>query len=165
MSNVLFCSDLHLGHKNICKYRTHFANEKEHRDTLYENYHSKVTKRDKVFFLGDVCFSQEALDDLSGWAGTKVLILGNHCVGESGRPTLENIAKVFTGGVFGLYKYKEFWLSHAPIHPDELRGKKNLHGHTHSHNIEDSRYFNCSMENINYTPISLFEVRGRMTHE
>ena len=159
MANVLFCSDLHLGHKNICKYRDQFATEKEHRDTLYENYHSKVTKRDEVFFLGDVCFSREALEDLSGWVGTKVLVLGNHCVGESGRPTISELLGVFSE-IVGLYKYKEFWLSHAPIHPDELRGKINLHGHTHSHNIDDNRYFNCSMENINYTPISLHEIRG-----
>ena len=65
--------------------------------------------------------------------------------------------------VYSLLKYKEFWLSHCPIHPDELRGKLSLHGHTHNHNIDDPRYFNTSCENIDYTPISLHEIREIMS--
>ena len=42
--------------------------------------------------------------------------------------------------------------------PDELKGKINLHGHIHL--IDDLRYFNVSMENIDYTPISLEEIRS-----
>ena len=42
--------------------------------------------------------------------------------------------------------------------PDELKGKINLH--VHSNNIDDLRYFNVSMENIDYTPISLEEIRS-----
>lgn len=42
--------------------------------------------------------------------------------------------------------------------PDELKGK--IHGHVHSNNIDDLRYFNVSMENIDYTPISLEEIRS-----
>jgi hypothetical protein len=61
--------------------------------------------------------------------------------------------------IYSLYKYKEFWLSHCPIHPEELRGKKNIHGHTHYHNIDDSRYFNVSMENIEYKPVNIDEIR------
>ena len=44
--------------------------------------------------------------------------------------------------------------------PDKLKGKINLHGHVHSNNIDDLLYFNVSMENINYTPISLEEIRS-----
>ena len=79
MANVWFTSDLHLGHKNIHKFRTDFESEEHHRAIIKENYHSVVTKRDKVFFLGDLAF-QEALEDVSTWvAERKVLILGNHC--------------------------------------------------------------------------------------
>ena len=61
--------------------------------------------------------------------------------------------------VQGFVKYKDYWLSHCPIHPNELRGKYNLHGHVHNKTVEDVRYFNCSLENIDYTPISLDQIR------
>ena len=31
--------------------------------------------------------------------------------------------------MYSLYRWHEFWLSHCPIHPGELRGKLNIHGH------------------------------------
>jgi len=49
MANVWMCADLHLGHKNIYKFRTQFESEEHHRNTVKENYHKVVTKRDKVF--------------------------------------------------------------------------------------------------------------------
>jgi calcineurin-like phosphoesterase family protein len=61
--------------------------------------------------------------------------------------------------VAGIIKYKGFWLSHAPIHPEELRGKPNIHGHVHTNTLNDSRYFNASLENIGYKPVSIEEVR------
>jgi calcineurin-like phosphoesterase family protein len=64
--------------------------------------------------------------------------------------------------VYSLFKYKNMWLSHAPIHPDELRGRVNIHGHTHYHVIDDSRYLNVCMEQIDYTPIELHELRKKI---
>ena len=61
----------------------------------------------------------------------------------------------------GLEKYKGAWLSHAPIHPAELRGKINIHGHVHYANVLDetgkldNRYFNVSLENTGGCPIAL----------
>lgn len=159
MANVWFTSDLHLGHKNIINFRQEFESEEHHYQVVKENYHSVVTKRDKVFFLGDVAFTQERLEDVGTWvAERKVLILGNHCRDSI---SMEEICKQFDE-VYSLKRYKEFWLSHAPIHPDELRGKYNLHGHTHYHNINDARYLNCCLENTYMTPIDLSEVRLRL---
>ena len=58
-------------------------------------------------------------------------------------------------------------LSHIPIHEQQLaRFKKNIHGHLHSNHVMkdngyggkiiDSRYFNVSVEQIDFAPI-LFE--------
>lgn len=162
MANVFFCSDLHLGHKNIHKFRTDFESEEQHRDVIKENYHKVVTKRDKVFFLGDIAFTLEALEDVGTWvAHSKVLILGNHC---RDKIPMQEIVKHFDE-VYSLYKYKEFWLSHAPIHPAELRGKYNLHGHVHFATLEDTRYFNCCLENTEYRPIDLNGIRKRLNIE
>lgn len=156
MSNVWFLSDLHAGHKNICKFRTQFTSEEEHYNHVKEKYHAVVTKRDHVYFLGDIAFNKERLDDISKWAGEKkILIAGNHCTDHL---TMKELCNTFDD-VYSLKKYKEFWISHAPIHPNELRGKFNLHGHVHFATIDDDRYFNCCLENTNYAPISLDEIR------
>lgn len=157
MTTVYFMGDLHLGHRNICKYRE-FGDVQQHRDYLHDRYHQVVTKRDVVYFLGDICFTPEALQDLSGWVGRKVLILGNHDT-QSGTASITELAEVFTGGIHSLLRYKEFWLSHAPLHTLELRGKSNIHGHVHGSTIPDARYINASVENLNYRPVSLKEVR------
>jgi len=97
--------------------------------------------------LGDAAFSEEAIDWVGSLKGTKYLIRGNH----DDMPTTSYL-RVFKE-VYGLFKYKGLWLSHAPIHPDELRGKPNCHGHVHYKSIQldgadDGRYLNCCVENL-----------------
>jgi len=127
MGNVYFMADLHLGHKNIHKFRECFETAEENDHVIKENYHKVVTKRDKVFFLGDVCFNKDKLNDLKSWhAERKVLVLGNHDT--EGQIKMTDLIEVFDE-IYSLVRYKNCWLSHAPIHPDELRGKRNVHGH------------------------------------
>ena len=156
MSNIWFWGDIHGGHENIPKYRKNFATEDESWNTIKENHHKKVTKRDHVFFMGDTVFTYDRLVDLQSWtAAKKILILGNHCTEHL---HVKQLAGVFDE-IHGLVKYKEFWLSHAPIHPVELRGKYNLHGHVHYGSLDDHRYFNTCPEVNDYQPISLMEIR------
>lgn len=56
--------------------------------------------------------------------------------------------------VCGFEKYKKSWLSHAPIHPAELWGKINIHGHVHDATIPDYNYYNVPLENTNGRPIA-----------
>jgi len=168
MSNVWFCSDLHFGHKNISKFRKEVESEVHNRWRITDDWYNTVTKRDIVFVLGDAAFTMDTVSDFGLLPGKKFLIRGNH-------DTLNTSVylKYFTE-VYGLIKYKEFWLSHAPIHPDELRGRRNLHGHVHYNNVQtemkhfpqlqdDSRYFNCCPENlwptVGRSLISLDEIR------
>lgn len=160
MATVWFIGDIHAGHKNICKFRTQFTSEEEHYEFVKENYHKVVNKRDTVYMLGDMCFSHEALKEIKAWHGRKILICGNHDL-ERGI-TMQDLCNAYDA-VYSLFKYKDFWLSHCPLHPNELRGKKNIHGHVHFQSIPDSRYFNASLENINYTPINVEEIRKRLT--
>lgn len=155
MSNVYVIADLHFGHKNIANFRrmAEFDDEKSHREWVINNWNRKITKRDKVIVLGDACFTEEALEGISRLNGNKVLIHGNHdTLGASKYLT------VFSD-VLGMSRNKACWLTHAPIHPDELSGKLNLHGHVHSATINDRRYRNLSLENvIGYAPVLLYEV-------
>ncbi len=160
MANVWFISDIHAGHKNLVNWRTEFKTEEEHFKLVEERYHAVVTKRDHVYFLGDIAFNYERLSQISDWVGEKkTLICGNH---DTEHLSMRDLCNAFDE-VHSLMKYKEFWLSHAPIHPDELRGKTNIHGHCHSHVVQDSRYINVCLEHTNYAPISLMQVR--VNHE
>lgn len=153
--SVYFTSDLHFGHVNIHKFRPEFLSEQQHQEAVVKEWQSKITKRDVVYVLGDAAFTMAGIDAFAPLPGIKYLIRGNHDLCNTWA-----YLKVFKE-VYGIVKYKEFWLSHAPIHPDELRGKVNLHGHVHKETIRapfhpalhvkqelDKRYFNCCLENL-----------------
>ena len=159
MSHVYIASDLHLGHANICNFRTQFSSVEEHDGTILENYNSLIRKQDTVIFLGDVAFTKERLADVGKLAGNKILVCGNHDL-ERGIG-MQDLVNTYSK-VYAFHKKKGFWLSHCPIHPEELRGKFNIHGHVHDKTLEDPRYFNASMENINYTPINFKEIKEIM---
>lgn len=148
MAQVWFCSDLHFGHENIDKFRLHVKSEKDNRQRIIDDWKDLVGKRDIVYVLGDAAFSMETIQDFSELPGIKYLVRGNHDLLNTSA-----YLKVFKE-VYGLRKYKEFWLSHAPIHPEELLGRVNLHGHVHYNSIRkedgtlDPQYFNCCVENL-----------------
>lgn len=150
MSNVYFISDLHLGHKNICKWagpqRGNCKTTAEHNQWIVDQWNSVVTKRDTVFVLGDVAFDMEYIKLLDEMKGTKKLVRGNH-----DKFNIQVYLKYFDE-VYGLLKYKGYWLSHAPIHPMELRGLKNIHGHVHNNSIPDDNYINVCVEKLNGIP-------------
>lgn len=142
MQNTWFCSDLHFGHNNIGKMRNGVNSEEENRKRIIEDWKKVVKRSDVVFVLGDASFKKEQLEEFKHLNGRKMLVRGNH-----DQCRTKDYLEYFED-VYGILKYKEFWLSHAPIHPDELRGKINLHGHVHNATVDDLRYFNCCPENL-----------------
>ena len=144
MSKVYFFSDLHLGHKRILEFSGDYRGGgtiDEHDTWVINQINSVVNKRDTLWLLGDLAFTREALYRLSEIKGYKKIILGNH----DGFP-IEEYMKF--GRVYpGIVKYNKHWLSHAPVHPTELRGCPNIHGHVHHNTLPDNRYYNVSVEN------------------
>lgn len=160
MTCVYFISDLHLGHVGVERFRENYTNNIHMRNDLHAKWHSVVRKRDTVYILGDSCFTLEALEDIKTWTGKKVLVCGNHDLDREVN-TMSTLSNYYDK-VYSLLKYKEFWLSHCPIHPDELRGKHNIHGYTHKHVIQDSRYINVCVEQLDGVPISLDTIRKKI---
>lgn len=132
-SSTYFIADPHLGHKNIGLFRPHLEGDSELNTKLFlEEYKAKgIGKRSTVWFLGDVAMDQYSLDLIGSLPGVKHIVLGNH----DDLP-IEEYTKVFDK-VRGMIKWKGLWLTHSPIHPDELRGSINVHGHVHSATVED----------------------------
>lgn len=157
MSQVFFVGDLHFGHKNIHKFRKEFESESVHREMVMDNWQSKVTKRDKIYVLGDAAFTMDAIDSINQLNGTKILIRGNH-----DNLNTDVYLKAFKE-VEAIVRYKHTWLTHCPIHEQELRGKINIHGHVHSATVPDTRYENVCLENIDYYPISWNELLDKRT--
>ncbi len=158
--SVFLISDTHFGHYNIIKYCNRpFISSEEMDETLIENWNKVVSKEDKVYHLGDVGFKsflrmEELFNNLNG---TKILIKGNH-----DNFKLSQYAKLFKD-VRGSHQLGGCLLTHIPIHPDSLsRWKANIHGHVHNDTLEDKRYVNISVENINYTPISLEQILNEL---
>lgn len=161
MSNIWFISDCHLGHRNIHRMRPEFASAADNDEHIVRHWTELVTKRDTVYCLGDMAFDETALARILTLPGRKILVKGNHdvCAGNFESSVYEKI--------LGLEKYKKIWLSHAPIHPTELRGKVNVHGHIHKETIVDPRYFNICPESLDLRygrpMITLVELRAWIT--
>lgn len=164
MSTVWNTSDWHIGHKNIMKYRafTGFKTREALEDMIFECHKSLVGKRDVTYFHGDMCFDHGSLERFKELKGTKLLILGNHDDHLSARDFLE----VFDD-IVGPIKYKGVWLTHQPMHYDELYGKPNVHGHTHNQFIRlkdgslDKRYINVCVDVTNLAPVKFEDIVAR----
>ena len=171
MSNVYFIGDLHFGHNGIERFRTQFPSESVHRRYLMQKWQDTIVKRDVVYVMGDAAFTQEGLDDIGTLNGRKILIRGNHDL----LPT-DAYLNVFEE-VLGALAFKGLWLTHIPIHPTELYGRTNVHGHCHRGGPKDlvsnlnsfrgvnlgaiATYFNTCAEHLPepYVPVEYHTMR------
>jgi calcineurin-like phosphoesterase family protein len=163
MSNVYFISDLHFGHKNILNFEPVLRSGLTYLENMYniaDNWIKTVRKRDLVWVLGDCAFTEEGFRVLESLPGRKKLVRGNH----DNYYTTEDWLQIFET-VESLVYYKKFWLSHCPIHPNELRGRTNIHGHVHSNSIRDiygvrdKRYINVCCEAVGNAPINVEKIK------
>lgn len=171
--NTFLTSDTHFGHRLMCKvdestgctYRPWDTIE-EMNEALVDNWNSIVRPKDTIYHLGDVVINRSVLPILSRLNGKKILIKGNHDVFRA-----EEYLQYFTD-LRGSATLDGMICTHIPIHPNSLeRWGKNIHGHLHTHNVmredwyngiyPDPRYLCVSVEQTDYTPISLEDCKKR----
>lgn len=184
-------SDLHLGHDNAIRWRTNFNSSEEHHETLFENLATAVGKRDVLYLLGDIAMDLDWFNKVCAIPCVKrVAVLGNHDTEGRGGVEGYHLAAQFDE-IHSLYKKRtgrglpNIWLSHAPIHPQELRGCINIHGHTHAHvitcenhpchskhcerdvryTIPDKRYVNICPEQTDWKPVDFQKLLARLRDE
>lgn len=159
-----FISDLHNMDGNIITYEHRpFADCEEMRNKIICNWNKAVNDTDEVFLLGDIG-DPEILNFLKG----KIFVVcGNH----DDVNKLRDMQLQLKPNIIGISEYPimvgPMWLSHEPIGyvPPECP-YINIHGHLHRfiYGMEGrmwsdgNRYFNVSVEQINYTPISDAEI-------
>ena len=164
MTTTWIISDTHFGHEKTCSVFTRsdgsplrpFSNAEEMNEAMVDNWNSVVRHNDVVYHLGDVVINRKFLPIIHRLNGKKRLILGNH-----DHWSMQVLSEYFVD-VYGCKVHKDMIMTHIPLHPDQIRRfHVNVHGHLHDEVVDDSRYLNVSVEQTNYTPITIEEVRER----
>jgi len=155
MSQIYAFSDPHFGHNNIAIARG-FSCAEEMDELIVSSWNNLITKKDTVYLFGDITMEKGDYTTLKRLKGIINVILGNHDFPQHVPELLRCVNKVM-----GCKKHDEFWFTHFPIHPDELHGKVNIHGHVHEN---DKRYFNVCAD-VRKAPIALSEIRRIIREE
>lgn len=123
--SVYFTSDLHLQH-NLAAQKRGFDSISEHDAAVMDSLRSVTTKRTVLWVLGDVAMDRQGVHEIGALPGQLRLVRGNHDEYE------ESLYRDSFDQIHGFLKYKNLWLSHCPIHPQEMwRCGANVHGHIH----------------------------------
>ena len=178
MSNVFLVSDTHFGHVGVTKFLREDGTKLRPWDSVEEMdeymvkaWNETVKPTDKVYHLGDVVINRRALKTLHRLNGDKVLIKGNHDIFR-----LEEYTAHFRE-IRAYHVLSGMILSHIPIHEQSLgRFGVNVHGHLHSYRVMktdtylrrqiiDPRYHCVCVEQTDFRPISLEDVKARIIAE
>jgi calcineurin-like phosphoesterase family protein len=163
MNDIFFIADLHLGHSNILKYESRPFKDIYEQDKIFiENWNRIIKKQYFVYILGDVSFypKEKTIEVLNRFNGRKVLIMGNHDRHKSPQYWMDvGFERVSPHPVC---VEETFWLSHEPMFLDDNTIYKNIHGHVHSQGRNTQKSFCVSVEQINYTPILLKDIKKNM---
>ncbi len=164
MSNIWIISDTHFGHASILTFKREdgsplrdFKDVNHMDETMIERWNSVVRPQDKVYHLGDVAMNPKFIPLVGRCNGHKRLILGNHDHGK-----VKQLYTPYFEAIYSLRLLDRMMFTHVPVHPDSI-GKSiaNIHGHTHGKDM-GKRYFDVSVEAIDYTPISLEDLKKRV---
>jgi calcineurin-like phosphoesterase family protein len=172
MANIWVISDTHFNHANILKFEDKlgkpcrvFSGVDEMNETMIANWNSVVKPQDKVYHLGDVLFGLDKpawLDaNFKRLNGKKRLIVGNH-------DNIKLLSQWFSE-VMLWRDFSEFGLllTHVPVHQSTLKENHrfgdgsmvNVHGHIHQNASPDGPYKCVCVEQTNYTPVNIDELR------
>ena len=161
MSKRWIYSDPHYHHGNVIEYANRPFNDVNHMNKeMIKRHNFLINKQDKVFILGDFCFSdkKKTKEIVSQLKGNLVLIIGNH-------DRCRSVQWWYDVGFKEVIKYpiivnEKYILSHEPIMIDRHSDFINLHGHIHEKSYIDENGFksknhNLCVEQTDYFPIDL----------
>ena len=176
--DIWVISDTHFDHANILNFTDRegrptrgdrFTDVEDMNEQMIANWNSVVKPGDKVYHLGDVLFGTRKEEwmnkNMPRLNGQKRLIVGNH----------DNIKFMAAGGWWSKIDLWRMWpefgllFTHVPVHNSTLGESHrfgegsmvNVHGHIHQ-NPSPTEFHRCvCVEQINYTPINIEELRVR----
>lgn len=161
-----FISDLHIDDANIITYMHRpFENIIDMKETIIKNWNNIVKCTDTVWLLGDIG-NPDVLYHLNGIIK---IVIGNH---DNEKQINKDHPDIRTYDLPVMVN-STIWCSHVPIFDGLVPEAPiiNLHGHTHRYFYgigydwaSGRRHFNVSVENINYTPITMKEIGERLNY-
>jgi calcineurin-like phosphoesterase family protein len=186
MATTFLVSDTHFGHMGVCRFTgpdgvtklRPWDSPEEMDEEMVRRWNERVRPNDKVYHLGDVVINRRALPTMARLNGDKVLIRGNHDIFR------DDEYRVYFRELRAYHVLDGMIMSHIPLHPESLgRFGTNIHGHLHAHRVKrmrginartgeimytdenDVRYHCVCVEQTDFAPISLEEVRERIVAE
>lgn len=166
MTKTWWISDTHFGHENaVSKFKRpdgsplrDFANAEEMDEYMIARWNERVQSNERVYHCGDVVINRKFLSQLERLNGRIVLVKGNHDIYD-----LNDYRKYFDDIRSYVVSPKGGYIaSHVPLHESCIdRFGLNIHGHLHYNIINDPRYINISVEQIQYAPISTDQLMKR----
>ena len=148
----------------IHKFKTRpFSTVEEMDEALIDNWNSVVKPGDKVYHLGDVTFGNKEnyIENIhKKLNGKKRLIVGNHDDVKFLAPYFEKVM------LWRMFPDLGLLLTHVPVHRSTLgegrfdgKGMINVHGHIHQNPSPEGPYKCVCVEQVNYTPVSIEELK------
>lgn len=175
--DIWLISDTHFGHESILNFRdggpegplirgSLFNTVEEMDEHMIDQWNKTVKPGDKVYHLGDLFFGDKErfLKNFKRLKGTKRLIVGNH-------DDIKWIAqKELFQKIMMWRMFPEFGLllTHVPIHDTVIFEGRfrnfpdsplNVHGHIHQNPSPSDKHKCVCVEQIDYTPIHIEDVR------
>jgi len=152
---IYVISDCHFSHKNIIEYcKRPFTDIEEMNTRIILNWNRVVSERDMVYHLGDFTLHKDPEEFEEQLNGRIIHLRGNH-----DKIKYQNIAILeYMGKTIYMTHYRPKTLYNIPDSVDII-----LCGHEHNNFKFDTLFrngtpipiINISVENINYTPVSL----------
>ena len=166
MADLFVISDTHFGHSNILSFKNpdgsrvrDFSCVEEMDQIMVDRWNAVVKPSSHVYHLGDVAMRKEHLATVGRLNGHKRLVRGNHDIFKT-RDYMKYFEEIHAVRVLDGMLF-----SHIPIHPESLgRFAANIHGHVHGlpQGTYGPKYYNVSVEVMDYTPISLEDLAKRV---
>jgi calcineurin-like phosphoesterase family protein len=176
LSDIWVTSDSHFNHKNILNFTDNegrrvrsFNSVEEMNEVLIERWNEVVKPGDKIYHLGDVFFGPKSWIE-QNWKrlnGKKRLIVGNH-------DDIEYIVqqRMFEKVVmWRMFTEFNLLLTHVPVNNSTLYERRfnngpmtpmiNVHGHIHSNASPVGPYVCVCVEQTDYRPVNIQELRIR----
>ena len=160
MGAVYMTSDQHFGHANIIELENRpFSSVDEMNAYMLKKWNQRVSKKDKVFFLGDLCVpSRSCAEIVPLLNGYKIMIMGNHDCLSHKRYILAGFEEVSR---YPIILYDLYMLSHAPLYLSKTISFFNIHGHYHTKRMVGTNHYNVSVELHDYTPVNFEDIKAQ----
>lgn len=154
MGNTVCWADLHIDHEKAAKARGYEL--KVFQEKVCDAWVKVVTPRTTIVIVGDAALYREGLAIIKKLPGRKILIPGNHDLERDN--DMRDVLEVYDD-IQVAWKHKRgIWFDHIPMHPSQLRGKRQVHGHSHTDIIQDERYINVCWDLLQDGPVDLEKI-------